>query len=154
MTAKPISIKDAKRKSGGRASKTVELTSGDPPCVPMPVGTKCAARDVDRMGEVSRGRSSPKNVARTRGRLPRTSDRVATRIKAQTVCNRQVIRCRQMAAKRQNQQNVFGGANRQLELPFAPGAAGEAQSATGERVEAVASPHADQSQTHLPSVMQ
>jgi RNA-directed DNA polymerase len=59
-----------------------------------------------------------------------------------------------MAAKRQNQQNVFGGANRQLELPFAPGAAGEAQSATGERVEAVASPHADQSQTHLPSVMQ
>ena len=28
MTAKPISIKDAKRKSGGRASKTVELTSG------------------------------------------------------------------------------------------------------------------------------
>ena len=29
MTAKPISIKDAKRKSGGCAPKAVELTLGD-----------------------------------------------------------------------------------------------------------------------------
>ena len=33
MIAKPISIKDAKRKSGNRASKAVELTSGDLPAV-------------------------------------------------------------------------------------------------------------------------
>jgi RNA-directed DNA polymerase len=59
-----------------------------------------------------------------------------------------------MAAKRQNPQNVSGEQNHQLELPFTPGAAGEAPSATAERVEAVASPHTDQSQTHLPSVMQ
>jgi hypothetical protein len=30
MIAKPISIKDAKRKFGGCAQKAVELTSGDP----------------------------------------------------------------------------------------------------------------------------
>jgi RNA-directed DNA polymerase len=59
-----------------------------------------------------------------------------------------------MAAKRQNQPNVFDDANRQLELPFASGAAGEAQSAADGRVEATASPHTDQSQTHLLSVMQ
>jgi RNA-directed DNA polymerase len=59
-----------------------------------------------------------------------------------------------MAAKRQNQHDVSGEENRQLELPFAPGAAGEAQRAAGERVEAVASPHTDQSQAHLPTVMQ
>jgi RNA-directed DNA polymerase len=58
-----------------------------------------------------------------------------------------------MAAKRQDQRNVFDDANRQLELPFTPGAAGEAQSDAGERVEATASPHIDQSQTHCPSVM-
>jgi RNA-directed DNA polymerase len=58
-----------------------------------------------------------------------------------------------MAAKRQNQRDVFDDANRQLELPFTPGAAGEAQSDAGERVEATASPHIDQSQTHCPSVM-
>jgi RNA-directed DNA polymerase len=59
-----------------------------------------------------------------------------------------------MAAKRQNQPNGFDDANRQLELPFASGAAGEAQRAADGRVEAAASPHTDQSQTHLPSVMQ
>jgi RNA-directed DNA polymerase len=59
-----------------------------------------------------------------------------------------------MAKTRQNQRDEPGDENRQLELPFAPGAAGEAQRATGERVEADASPHTDQSQTHLPSVMQ
>jgi len=56
-----------------------------------------------------------------------------------------------MAAKRQNQRDVFGDENRQLELPFASGVAGEAQSAADGRVEAVASPHRDQSQIHLPS---
>ena len=94
MTAKPISIKDAKRKSGGRASKTVELTSGDPPRVPMapmPVGTEPSARPVDRAAEVSSGRSSPKNAANRQGRFPARVDRAAARIKAQTVCNRQVI---------------------------------------------------------------
>ena len=30
MIAKPISIKDARRKFGGCAQKAVELTSGDP----------------------------------------------------------------------------------------------------------------------------
>jgi RNA-directed DNA polymerase len=59
-----------------------------------------------------------------------------------------------MAAKRQNQHDVSGEENRQLELPFASGAAGEAQSAADGRVEATASPHADQSQTHCSSVMQ
>jgi hypothetical protein len=34
MTAKPISIKGTGCKSGGRASKAVELTSGDLPFVP------------------------------------------------------------------------------------------------------------------------
>jgi hypothetical protein len=33
MTAKPISIKDAERKSGGCALKAVELTLGDLSCV-------------------------------------------------------------------------------------------------------------------------
>jgi RNA-directed DNA polymerase len=59
-----------------------------------------------------------------------------------------------MNAKRQNQRDGSDGANRQLELPFTPQAAGEAQNATGGRVEAVASPHTDQSQTHCPPVMQ
>ena len=59
-----------------------------------------------------------------------------------------------MAAKRQNQQNVSGEENRQLELPFMPGAAGEAPSATGKRVEADASPHTDQSQIQCSIVMQ
>jgi RNA-directed DNA polymerase len=59
-----------------------------------------------------------------------------------------------MAKRRQNQQNVFGDPNRQLELPFAPGAAGEAQSAAGGRVEAAASPHTDQSQIQCSIVMQ
>ena len=36
MTAKSISIKGAKRKSGGRARKAVELTSGDLRRVPEP----------------------------------------------------------------------------------------------------------------------
>ena len=58
-----------------------------------------------------------------------------------------------MNAKRQNQRDEPGNENRQLELPFAPGAAGETQRAAGERVEAVASPHPDQSQTHCTSVM-
>jgi RNA-directed DNA polymerase len=59
-----------------------------------------------------------------------------------------------MAAKRQNPQNGSGEQNRQLELPFVPGAAGEAPSAAGGRVEASVSPHSDQSQTHCSSVMQ
>jgi hypothetical protein len=59
-----------------------------------------------------------------------------------------------MAAKRQNQQDVSDEQNRQLELPFTPGAAGEAQSVAGERVEADASPHSDQSQTLCSSMMQ
>ena len=33
MIAKPISIKDTGGKSGGRASKAVELIAGDLPCV-------------------------------------------------------------------------------------------------------------------------
>jgi RNA-directed DNA polymerase len=59
-----------------------------------------------------------------------------------------------MAAKRQNQHDVLGDESCQLELPFASGVAGEAQSVADGRVEATASPHTDQSQAHLPSVMQ
>src|SRR5882672_4689530 len=36
--AKPVSIKDAKRKSGDRASKAIELTSGDLPAAPARPG--------------------------------------------------------------------------------------------------------------------
>lgn len=82
LTAKPISIKGTERKSGGRASKAVELTSGGLPCVPACAGTERLARDVDRMAEVSRGHSSPSrggfastNVAIARGRFPRVQAR-------------------------------------------------------------------------------
>src|SRR5262249_36292123 len=54
-TAKPLSIKDAKRRSDGCARKAIELTPGDLPCVAS--ATEAIERWSDRMAEVSRGRS-------------------------------------------------------------------------------------------------
>ena len=56
MTAKPIS-KDTGGKSGGRASKAVELIAGDLLCRHEFV-TEGIGRCPDHMAEVSRGRSS------------------------------------------------------------------------------------------------
>jgi len=55
LTAKFISIKDAKRRSGGCARKAAELTPGDLPCVAS--ATEAAERQPDRRAEVSRGQS-------------------------------------------------------------------------------------------------
>ncbi len=54
VIAKPISIKDAERRSGGGAPKAVELTSGDLLGVPQG-GTEDIARCSDPQAEVSRG---------------------------------------------------------------------------------------------------
>src|SRR5665213_1916552 len=51
------SIKDAKRRSGGCARKTVELTPGDLLCVAK--ATEVAERRPDRRAEVSRGHIRP-----------------------------------------------------------------------------------------------
>ena len=55
LTAKSISIKDAKRRPGDCARKAAELTPGDLLCVAA--ATEYAARHSDRRAEVSRGRS-------------------------------------------------------------------------------------------------
>lgn len=60
MTAKSISIKGAKRKSGGRARKAVGLISGDLGRVPR--GTEGIERLPDPAPGVSRGRSTPSAV--------------------------------------------------------------------------------------------
>src|SRR6202035_2984749 len=55
LTAKSISIKDAKRRPGDCARKAAEVTPGDLLCVAA--ATEYAARHADRRAEVSRGRS-------------------------------------------------------------------------------------------------
>ena len=55
LTAKFISIKGAKRRSGGCAQKAAELTPGDLFRVAM--ATEAAERQPDRGAEVSRGHS-------------------------------------------------------------------------------------------------
>ena len=57
LTAKSISIKGAKRRFGGCAQKTVELTPGDLFCVAM--ATEVLAKEPDRRAEVSRGHIRP-----------------------------------------------------------------------------------------------
>jgi hypothetical protein len=53
LTAKSISIKGAKRRSGGCAQKAAELTPGDLLCVAS--ATEVVERQLDRRAEVSRG---------------------------------------------------------------------------------------------------
>ena len=53
LTAKSVSIKDAKRRSGGCARKTVELTPGD--LFRVASATEAVERRPDRGAEVSRG---------------------------------------------------------------------------------------------------
>jgi hypothetical protein len=55
LTAKSISIKDAKRRSGDCARKAAELTPGGLSCVAR--ATEVVERQSDRKAEVSRGRS-------------------------------------------------------------------------------------------------
>jgi len=55
LTAKSISIKDAKRRSGDCARKAAELTPGGLSCVAR--ATEVVERQSDRRAEVSRGRS-------------------------------------------------------------------------------------------------
>ncbi len=55
LTAKSISSKDAKRRSGDCARKAVELTPGDLLCVAKV--TEIAERQSERRAEVSRGHS-------------------------------------------------------------------------------------------------
>ena len=57
MTAKSISIKNAKRKPGDCAQKATGLTRGDLPDV-LAIGTERAERQAERLAEVSRGHSS------------------------------------------------------------------------------------------------
>jgi len=57
LTAKSISIKDAKRRPGDCARKATELTPGDLLCVAS--ATEGAVRRSDRRAEVSRGHSGP-----------------------------------------------------------------------------------------------
>jgi len=53
LTAKSISIKGAKRRSGDCAWKAAELTPGDLLCVAL--ATEAVERQFDRRAEVSRG---------------------------------------------------------------------------------------------------
>ena len=62
LTAKSISIKDAKRRSGDCARKAAELTPGDLLCVAA--ATEAVERRSDRRAEVSRGRSRPMTSAK------------------------------------------------------------------------------------------
>jgi hypothetical protein len=55
LTAKSISIKDAKRRAGGCARKTVELTPGD--LLRVASATEVVEKRPDRGGEVSRGKN-------------------------------------------------------------------------------------------------
>ena len=55
LTAKSISIKDAKRRSGDCARKAAEITPGDLSCVAS--ATEAVERQPDRRAEVSRGHS-------------------------------------------------------------------------------------------------
>jgi len=55
LTAKSISIKDAKRRSGDGARKATELTPGD--LLGVASATEGAVRRSDRRAEVSRGHS-------------------------------------------------------------------------------------------------
>jgi len=57
LTAKSISIKDAKRRSGDCARKAAELTPGDLLCVAS--ATEAVERRSDRRAEVSRGHNRP-----------------------------------------------------------------------------------------------
>ena len=57
LTAKSISIKCAKRRSGDCARKAAELTPGDLPGVAA--ATEAVERRPDRRAEVSRGRIRP-----------------------------------------------------------------------------------------------
>jgi hypothetical protein len=73
ITAKSISIKDAKRRSGDCARKVTELTPGD--LLRVAVATENAARHPDRGAEVSRGRSVRWAAHESRGlKSPRRSD--------------------------------------------------------------------------------
>ena len=63
MIAKSTAIKDRGGKSGGRAVKAVDLTSGGLHCCPGN-GTASVARHSDRSAEVSRGHSSRGNPAK------------------------------------------------------------------------------------------
>ena len=63
MIAKSTAIKDRGGKSGGRAVKAVDLTSGGLRCCPGN-GTEGVARRPDRSAEVSRGHSSRGNPAK------------------------------------------------------------------------------------------
>jgi hypothetical protein len=62
LTAKSISIKDAKRRFGGCARKAAEITPGDLLCVAA--ATEAAERRSDRRAEVSRRHSSPTTSAK------------------------------------------------------------------------------------------
>jgi hypothetical protein len=62
LTAKSISIKDAKRRFGGCARKAAEITPGDLLCVAA--ATEAVERRSDRRAEVSRRHSSPTTSAK------------------------------------------------------------------------------------------
>jgi hypothetical protein len=62
ITAKSISIKDAKRRFGGCARKAAELTPGDLLCVAA--ATEAVERRSDRRAEVSRRHSRPTTSAK------------------------------------------------------------------------------------------
>jgi hypothetical protein len=62
LTAKSISIKDAKRRFGGCARKAAELTPGDLLCVAA--ATEDVERRSDRRAEVSRRYSRPTTSAK------------------------------------------------------------------------------------------
>src|SRR6266487_5201997 len=82
--AKPISIKNTQRESGDRASKAIELTSGDLSGVLMNQDWS-TRKGRERRAEVSRGRSSPIQRDKRQGRFPRSPRRLVARIKARTV---------------------------------------------------------------------
>jgi hypothetical protein len=71
LTAKSISIKDAKRKSDGCARKAMEASLGRSVLCPGN-GTEEAERQPDRRAEVSRGRSSEDSLRKQEGAKART----------------------------------------------------------------------------------
>lgn len=88
MTAKSVSIKDAKRKFGGCAWKAEKLTSGDLPCCPE-FETERVVRFSDRTAEVSKGRSRRRRFVerdtRSKGEKQPVLNETVTTVKARTV---------------------------------------------------------------------
>jgi hypothetical protein len=88
VTAKSISIKSAKRKSGGCAWKAEKLTSGDLSFCPE-FETERIARFSDPMAEVSRGRSMRRRLierdTRSKGEKQLVLNETVTTAKARTV---------------------------------------------------------------------